>query len=87
MDRLTRILVGLAVGLGLLAARDARRAKKAQPTVPPSQPPVPSPKGPGRASGDDGMVIMRNEHIDDGIVVRSPFNGDPGMVGRMKDEG
>ncbi len=80
MDRLTGILVGLAVGLGLLAARDARRAKKADRLSPATQPPAPRADASGARSIDPGMVIVRNDHIDDGMVVRSPFNGDPGMT-------
>jgi hypothetical protein len=29
---------------------------------------------------DEGMVIRRNEPIDNGIAVHSPFQGDPGIV-------
>jgi len=32
------------------------------------------------------MVVLRNEPIDDGMAVRSPFNGDPGMVRSTNDE-
>lgn len=81
MDRLTKVLVGLAVGLGLLAARDARRAKQAGVVPSPAQPPwAPPPKGDDRKR-DAGMVVLRNEPIDDAMVVRPPFNGDPGIVG------
>lgn len=79
MDKITTGLIALAAGIGLLAARGAKK--------PPRQP-----ADAGGASGmrtppqgndiDPGMVILRNDPIDPGMVVRPSFDGDPGMVRR-----
>lgn len=85
MDRLTGGLILVAVALGVLAARDARR--------PSSRAEMPHPQtsgaqGPARpaAGGDPGMVVLRPEPIDNGMIVRSPFGGDNGMVRGPKQE-
>ena len=79
MDRLTGGLILAAVALGVLAARDARRptARMDAPQVTISgtqTPPRPA------AGGDQGMVILRPEPIDNGMIVRSPFGEDNGIV-------
>ncbi len=88
MDRLTTLLIGLAVGLGLLAARDARKGRRARASqeqavsdsnsapramAAEAQPPT-------QAASAVGGVVLRNDHIDDGIAVRSPFDGDRGIT-------
>jgi hypothetical protein len=75
MDRLTLTLIAVAVGLRSFAARDARQARPAK--QPMKKPATTPPKSWGT---DRGMMVLRNDHRDDGMVVRSPFRGDPGIV-------
>ena len=81
MDRLTGGLLIVAVGIGLLAARDARRSggRERMEQQAKSRMPPPSPKAAAERS-DSGMAILRNDHVDDGMAVRSPFKGDPGIT-------
>jgi hypothetical protein len=77
MGKLTTALIGVAVAIGLLAARGARKGAK-QVALP-----SPEPDNAARTSGGSsvsGMAILRNDPIDNGIAVRSPFDGDPGIV-------
>jgi hypothetical protein len=75
MDRLTLTLIAVAVGLRMFAAKDARQAQPAKEPV--RRPATTPPKSRG---ADRGMTVLRNDHRDDGMVVRSPFRGDPGIV-------
>ena len=81
MDRLTAALIAVGVGIGVLAMRQARRSERPAAALPTA---TDAPVGSGRQgaerSGDNGMVVLRNEPIDNGMVVRSPFNEDPGML-------
>jgi hypothetical protein len=85
MDKLTTGLIAVAAAIGLVALRDARqRAAQAAPqgsgtsSLPPARPQA--------GDIDPGMVILRNDHIDDGIAVQSPFKGDPGIVAPRSGE-
>ena len=66
--KLTTALITAAVALYALA----RRRSDTAPAAPAANP--------SATSVDPGMVILRNEHIDDGIAVRPSFAGDPGIV-------
>ena len=73
MDRLTTGLIVAAVAIGMLANRDARRSgSKAVAALDGAQP--------APATMDQGMVVLRNGPIDNGMVVRSPFKGDQGIT-------
>ena len=88
MDRLTIGLIIVAVAIGMLASRDARRSIQnvalardgLQPTATPEVKPEPK-------AMDQDMVVLRNDHIDDGMVVHVPFDGDPGIVRPSTSEG
>ncbi len=78
MRKLTGGLIVAAMALGVLGVRNARRAMASDGA---GQDSAASP--PGNRAGhtlDEGMVIRRNEPIDNGIAVHSPFQGDPGIV-------
>ena len=77
MGKLTTALIGVAVAIGLLAARGARKGTKQVSPAPPE--PNAAAKG-GGGSATSGIVILRNDPIDNGIAVRSPFDGDRGIV-------
>lgn len=78
MSKLAPALVGVAIAIGLLAARAARKAP--QPQHVPAAPPEGAKKPEGAPSS--GMVVLRNGPIDNGIAVHSPFDGDRGIVHR-----
>lgn len=81
MDRLTRGLIVVAFAIGLMAARSARRRSEDQrQAAPQAQTPREEPRPSSPVKHGQGMVILRNEHLDDGIAVRSPFNGDRGIA-------
>lgn len=81
MDKLTLGLVAAAAALGFFATRDARKAQGSVAPVDAGFQPERQPRQPaGRAMEDDGMVVLRNDPIDDGMVVRSPFDGDRGIA-------
>ena len=82
MDRLTLGLVAVAVALGLLGSRDARRSRQNTSVMRDGVQPAAAPEAKREAEKmDQGMVVLRNDHIDDGIAVRVPFDGDDGIVG------
>ena len=88
MDKLTLGLITAAAAIGLISARGAR-SSSTRPSAagtgartPSDSPPVPS-----RRDIDPGMTVLRNDHIDDGIAVRSPFDGDRGMTRRPSSPG
>ena len=88
MDRLTTILIIVAVAIAVLAARDARRPQSAAAAESePAQPVRTPPAGRPSQGIDDGMVILRNDPIDNGMLVRSPFDEDPGIVRAPEIEG
>ncbi len=81
MDKLTFGLVAAAAALGFFATRDARKTQGSVTPVAAGLQPEPPPRQlVGRATEDDGMVVLRNDPIDDGMIVRSPFDGDRGMA-------
>ena len=79
MKRLTGGLIVAAVALGALAVRNARRALRQQEDEV-TLAPAPQPAAGARPPRDDSMVIRRNEPLDNGIAVHSPFDGDRGIV-------
>ncbi len=79
MDRLTGGLILVAVALGVLAARDARRPAARMDAPQATTSGAWTPTRPA-AGGDQGMVILRPEPIDNGMIVRSPFGEDNGIV-------
>lgn len=86
MNKLTGGLIIAAVALGILAARNARRdttEKIGMQPIPPSteRPAI------GKPKPEDQGIIQRNEPLDNGIAVRSPFNGDPGIVAHARTNG
>lgn len=85
MDRLTGGLILVAVALGVLAARDARRPVAGTETLRAATSGAQTATRPA-AGGDQGMVILRPEPIDDGMIVRSPFDGDNGIMHGPKQE-
>jgi len=85
MDRLTGGLILVAVALGVLAARDARRPAAGTETLRAAISGTQTPPRPA-AGADQGMVILRPEPIDDGMIVRSPFGGDDGIARGPKHE-
>ena len=81
MDKWTLGLIAVAAALGFFASRDARKAHGSVSAVASgSHLESKSPSSVSRANTDDGMVVLRNEPLDDGMVVRSPFDGDQGMA-------
>ena len=83
MDKLTIGLISVAAAIGLISARGAR-SSSTHPRATGSgarTPSTPSTQAP-RHDIDPGMAVLRNDHIDDGIAVRSPFDGDRGMARR-----
>ena len=86
MDRLTTGLIVAAVAIGMLANRDARRSgSKAVAALDGAQP-APTPRKPAAETMDQGMVVLRNGPIDNGMVVRSPFKGDQGITRPPQDD-
>ncbi len=87
MGKLTGGLVVTAMALGVLAVRNMRRASAGNGAGPPQDSPASPPGKRGGHTLDEGMVIRRDEPIDNGIAVHSPFQGDPGIVaqGRAVD--
>ncbi len=85
MDKLTTGLIAVAAAIGLIALRDARQRAAQDAPQGSGTSPVP-PARPKATDIDPGMVILRNDHIDDGMAVRSPFKGDPGIVAPRPDE-
>ena len=87
MGKLTGSLIVGAIALGVLAVRNAGRAIAGDGAGPPQDSPASQPGNRGGHTLDEGMVIRRNEPIDNGIAVHSPFQGDPGIVaqGRAVD--
>ena len=85
MRKLTGGLIVGAMALGLLAVRYAHRAVAGDGAGQDSA--VSPPANRAGHTLDEGMVIRRNEPIDNGIAVHSPFQGDPGIVvqGRSGD--
>ncbi len=83
MDKLTLGLITAAAAIGLISARGAR-SSSTRPSVAGTgaRTPSASPDEPPRRDIDPGMAVLRNDHIDDGIAVRSPFDGDRGMARR-----
>jgi hypothetical protein len=88
MDKLTIGLISVAAAIGLISARGAR-SLSTSPSVAGSGARTPSatPAEPLRRDIDPGMAVLRNDHIDDGIAVRSPFDGDRGMARRPSSPG
>ena len=81
MDKLTTALIAAAVGLGLLAARNARGSQPDAQTDAQASPAPPSPTSQANLrQADQGMVVMRNDPLDNDMVVHSPFDGDRGIV-------
>ena len=89
MGKLTGVLVVAAMALGVLAVRNARRAIAGEGAGYPQDSPPSPPRTTGGHTLDEGIVIRRNEPLDNGIAVHSPFQGDPGIVaqGRSGDQG
>ena len=90
MGRLTKLLLLGAAAVGLLVVRNRGRAEEAEmPDAARQGGTRGAPDGVPAADGKvaRGMVVMRNDHIDDGMVVRSPFQGDPGMVRKVEPGG
>ena len=85
MGKLTGGLIVAAMAFGVLAMRNARRAIAGDGAGQDS--PASPPGNRGGHTLDEGMVIRRNEPIDNGIAVHSPFQGDPGIMaqGRSGD--
>ena len=85
MGKLTGGLIVGAMALGVLAVRHVRRAMAGDGTEQDSA--ASPPRNRAGHTLDEGMVIRRNEPIDNGIAVHSPFQGDPGIVaqGRAVD--
>lgn len=83
MDKLTIGLISVAAAIGLISARGAR-SSSIQPAVAGTgaRTPSASPTEPPARDIDPGMAVLRNDHIDDGMAVRSPFDGDRGMARR-----
>ena len=83
MDRITTGLIIAAVAIGVLSSQDARRSS--DPETRGAETPRPTPPPPAGAvpkHADQGMIVMRNDHLDDGMAVHSPFDGDRGITGR-----
>ena len=88
MDKLTIGLISVAAAIGLISARGAS-SSVTRPSVAGTGARTPSalPPQPPRRDIDPGMTVLRNDHIDDGIAVRSPFDGDRGMTRRPSSPG
>jgi hypothetical protein len=87
MKKLTGGLLVAAVALGILAARNARRVLSGEDTEQQAPPPAPQPATGNRQPQDQGMIIQRNEPLDNGIAVHSPFQGDPGIAANARSNG
>ena len=77
--KLTTALIAAALALYAFGARNGRTSSStggAGKSAKADARPEPSKS----ANIDPGMVILRNDHIDDGIAIRSPFGGDPGIA-------
>ena len=88
MDKLTIGLISVAAAIGLISARGARSSSTQSPVAGTGAgTPSASPDEPPRRDIDPGMAVLRNDHIDDGMVVRSPFDGDRGLARRPSPPG
>lgn len=86
INKLTGGLIVAAVALGILAARNARRTTADKESMQQTPPPAQQPATGTRQPQDQG-IVLRNEPLDDGIAVRSPFNGDPGITTHARTNG
>jgi hypothetical protein len=83
MDKLTIGLISVAAAIGLISARGARSSSTQSPVAGRAvYTPSASPAEPPARDIDPGITVLRNDHIDEGMVVRSPFDGDRGMARR-----
>ena len=88
MDKLTIGLISVAAAVGLISARGAR-SSSSRPSAAGTgaRTPSASPPEPPWHDIDPGMTVLRNDHIDDGMAVRAPFDGDRGMTRRPSSPG
>lgn len=84
MDKITIGLIAAAAAVGMVAAQDARRSRRQEGTTLDT----PSHSVPRGGPGiDPGIAVLRNDHSDDRMAVRSPFKGDNGIVRRPPTPG